>query len=89
MPEELDSYRPNFGVLFSEGVVLAITGAIGAQLGTRVLQKLPDVFVSLAIRTVLVVVAVYIFWQTKFATPCQLMQSLGDNGRHQANWSCE
>ena len=44
-------------VLFSEGVVLGITGAIGAQLGTRLLQKLPE--------------------------------SLGHNGRHEADRGCE
>jgi uncharacterized membrane protein YfcA len=33
-------------VLFSEGLVLGITGAIGAQLGTRLLQKLPDAVIT-------------------------------------------
>lgn len=33
-------------VLFSEGLLLGITGAIVAQLGTRLLQKLPDAVIT-------------------------------------------
>lgn len=41
-------------VLLLEGFLLGITGAIGAQLGTRLLQKLPDAVVSFAALNVLV-----------------------------------
>lgn len=64
----------NGNVLFLEGLVLGITGAIGAQVGTRLLPKLPDAVASLAARTVLVIVVIYIFWRTRSASPDQLMQ---------------
>lgn len=64
----------NGNVLFLEGLVLGITGAIGAQVGTRLLPKFPDAFASLAARTVLVIVVIYIFWRTRSASPDQLMQ---------------
>lgn len=68
------SHTLSGNVLFLEGLVLGITGAIGAQVGTRLLPKLPDAVASLAARTVLVIVVIYIFWRTRFASSSQLMQ---------------
>jgi uncharacterized membrane protein YfcA len=56
-------------VLFLDGLVLGITGAIGAYLGTNLLQKLPDIVVSLSANTVLIIAVIYIVWYTKFASP--------------------
>ncbi len=50
-------------VLFGQGLVLGAGGLIGAQVSTRFLPKLPDTVVSLAFRTLLVLLAAYTFWQ--------------------------
>ena len=50
-------------VLFMEGIILGIGGAIAAQISTRILPKLPDRIVSLVFRTFLGVLSIYIFWQ--------------------------
>lgn len=50
-------------VLFLEGVLLGAGGLLGAQLGTRYLPKLPDTVVSLAFRTLLAILSIYMFWQ--------------------------
>lgn len=63
-------------VLFLEGLVLGITGAVGAYLGTNLLQKLPDIVVSLSTNTVLVIAVIYIFWYTKSTSPADVIESL-------------
>lgn len=50
-------------VLFVEGIILGCGGLLGAQISTRYLPKLPDRVVSLAFRTLLAILAVYMFWQ--------------------------
>lgn len=50
-------------VLWVEGLLLGAGGLLGAQISTRILPKLPDHIVSLAFRTLLAILAVYIFWQ--------------------------
>ncbi len=57
------SHALNGNVLFIEGVILGIGGLIGAQISTRLLPKLPDKFISLAFRTLLGILAIYIFWK--------------------------
>ncbi len=53
----------NGNVLFIEGVILGIGGLIGAQISTRMLPKLPDKFITIAFRTLLGILAIYIFWK--------------------------
>lgn len=50
-------------ILFLEGLILGFGGLLGAQISTRFLPRLPDEFVSLAFRTLLGILAVYMFWQ--------------------------
>lgn len=50
-------------ILFTEGILLGIGGLLGAQISTRILPKLPDEVVSIAFRTMLGVLSIYIFWQ--------------------------
>ena len=50
-------------VLLSEGLILGFAGFIGAQISTRFLPKLSDEIVSLAFRTLLGVLSIYVFWQ--------------------------
>jgi uncharacterized protein len=50
-------------ISWTEGLILGIGGLIGAQISTRFLPKLPDHIVSLAFRTLLGVLSIYIFWQ--------------------------
>ncbi len=50
-------------VLFTEGILLGIGGLLGAQFSTRILPRLPDEVVSIAFRTMLGVLSIYIFWQ--------------------------
>lgn len=50
-------------VLFTEGIFLGIGGLLGAQISTRILPKLPDELVSIAFRTMLGVLSIYVFWQ--------------------------
>lgn len=50
-------------ILWVEGLILGVGGLIGAQISTRFLPKLPDHIVSLAFRTLLAVLSIYIFWQ--------------------------
>ncbi|HBL61800.1 MAG TPA: permease [Cyanobacteria bacterium UBA8803] len=50
-------------VLFVEGVLLGLGGLLGVQISTRTLPKLPDRAISLAFRTMLGILAIYIFWQ--------------------------
>lgn len=53
----------NGNVLFIEGMILGVGGLIGAQISTRMLPKLPDKFISLAFRTLLGILAIYVFWK--------------------------
>lgn len=50
-------------VLLLEALLLGCGGLVGAQISTRFLPKLPDEVVSLAFRTLLGVLSIYIFWQ--------------------------
>jgi len=50
-------------VLFLEGIILGIGGLLGAQISTRILPKLPDEIVSIAFRSMLGILSIYIFWQ--------------------------
>ena len=53
----------NGNVLFVEAVLLGTGGLIGAQISTRFLPKLSSSVVSFAFRTLLVILAIYTFWQ--------------------------
>jgi len=48
-------------VLWVEGIVLGIGGLVGAQISTRYLPRLPDRVVSLAFRTLLMILSIYVF----------------------------
>jgi uncharacterized membrane protein YfcA len=50
-------------VLFIQGILLGIGGLLGAQISTRILPKLPDEVVSIAFRTLLGILSIYVFWQ--------------------------
>ncbi|MES1024468.1 sulfite exporter TauE/SafE family protein [Gloeocapsa sp. BRSZ] len=66
----------NGNVLFWEGSVLGITGAVGAQLGTRLLHILPIVFANLATRIVVLVAVIYLFWRINFIDCAQTHSSI-------------
>lgn len=51
-------------VLFVEGLLLGTGGLIGAQVSTRFLPKLSNKVVSFAFRNLLVILAIYTFWQS-------------------------
>ncbi|MBD2185285.1 sulfite exporter TauE/SafE family protein [Planktothrix sp. FACHB-1355] len=51
-------------VLYSIGILLGITGAIGVQIGTRLLPKMPDLIAKLGFQVVLAILPIYFFWQT-------------------------
>ncbi len=51
-------------VLVLDGLLLGIGGLIGAQISTRFLPKLPDKIIGLAFRTLLLVLSIYVFWQS-------------------------
>jgi uncharacterized protein len=50
-------------VVFSVGLLVGLGGLISAQLSTRILPKLPDTIVSIIFRTLLILLALYVFWQ--------------------------
>jgi uncharacterized membrane protein YfcA len=50
-------------VLWGEGLILGAGGLLGAQISTRFLPRLPDRTVSLAFRSFLAILSIYIFWQ--------------------------
>ncbi|MEG4573823.1 sulfite exporter TauE/SafE family protein [Microcoleus sp. N3A4] len=50
-------------VLWVLGLVLGGGGLLGVQVSTRFLPKLPDRIVSLAFRSLLAVLSIYVFWQ--------------------------
>jgi hypothetical protein len=55
------AFRGN--VLWAEGLLLGTGGLLGAQISTRILPKLPDHVVSLAFRSLLGILSIYVFWQ--------------------------
>ena len=57
------SHAFNGNVLFLEGLLVGCGGFIGAQISTRFLPKLSNSVLSLAFRTLLVILAIYTFWQ--------------------------
>lgn len=50
-------------LLLVQGLILGCGGLIGAQISTRFLPKLPDKFISIAFRSLLAVLSVYMFWK--------------------------
>ncbi|MBZ8182655.1 sulfite exporter TauE/SafE family protein [Oscillatoria salina] len=50
-------------VLFWVGIILGVGGLIGAQFSTRFLPQIPDRWVSLLFRVLLVSLAIYFFWR--------------------------
>ncbi len=50
-------------IVYGAGLSLGLGGLIGVQISSRFLPKLPERTVSLLFRTLLCVLAVYIFWQ--------------------------
>jgi uncharacterized membrane protein YfcA len=50
-------------VLWETGLILGFGGLLGVQFSTRFLPKLPDQVVSLAFRTLLAILSIYIFWK--------------------------
>jgi uncharacterized membrane protein YfcA/ABC-type phosphate transport system substrate-binding protein len=58
-------------ILFIEGMTLAIGGLIAAQFSTRMLPKLPPVWINRIFRTFLMGLAAYILWQAWTLTDAQ------------------
>jgi hypothetical protein len=50
-------------VLFGKGLALGVGGLLGAQLSTRFLPNLPDQWISIAFRGLLLLLSFYVFWQ--------------------------
>lgn len=50
-------------ILFIEGIILGCGGLLGAQISTRYLPKLPDRVINIAFRSLLAILAIYVFWQ--------------------------
>jgi uncharacterized protein len=50
-------------VLWVVGLILGGGGLLGAQISTRFLPRLPDRVVSLAFRSLLAILSIYVFWQ--------------------------
>ena len=50
-------------IVYGAGLSLGLGGLIGVQLSTRFLPKLPEHIVSILFRTLLCVLATYVFWQ--------------------------
>ncbi|MEG4284680.1 sulfite exporter TauE/SafE family protein [Microcoleus sp. A006_D1] len=50
-------------VLWVVGLVLGGGGLLGAQISTRFLPRLPDRTISLAFRSLLAILSIYVFWQ--------------------------
>ncbi len=53
----------NGSVLWLVGCILGFGGLLGAQISTRFLPKIPDEIISIAFRTLLGILSVYIFWR--------------------------
>jgi uncharacterized protein len=56
-------HAANGNIAWAEGTILGFGGLIGAQISTRFLPKLPDYVVSIAFRSLLAILSIYIFWQ--------------------------
>jgi uncharacterized membrane protein YfcA len=56
-------HAENGNVLWNVGLILGAGGLLGAQVSTRFLPKLSDRTVSLAFRSLLTLLSVYVFWQ--------------------------
>ena len=56
-------YSVQGNVLWGPGLALAIGGAIGAQLGTRLLKKLSGDRVNQLFRALLITLAIYMTWR--------------------------
>lgn len=50
-------------LLLIQGLILGFGGLIGAQISTRFLPKLPDKFISIAFRSLLAILSIYMFWK--------------------------
>ena len=50
-------------VVWVVGLILGCGGLLGAQISTRFLPRLPDRTISLAFRSLLAILSIYIFWQ--------------------------
>lgn len=50
-------------VLWVVGLILGGGGLLGAQISTRFLPRLPDGIISLAFRSLLAILSIYVFWQ--------------------------
>ncbi|MEG4805643.1 sulfite exporter TauE/SafE family protein [Microcoleus sp. ARI1-B5] len=50
-------------VLWVVGLILGGGGLLGAQISTRFLPRLPDRTISLAFRSLLAILSIYVFWQ--------------------------
>lgn len=57
------SHAVQANVLFVPGLILGFGGLLGAQVSTRFLPKIPDLWVSRMFSTLLLLLAVYILWQ--------------------------
>lgn len=55
------AYRGN--ILFVNGLILGFGGLLGAQISTRFLPRLPDKVISIAFRSLLAILSIYMFWQ--------------------------
>lgn len=62
-------------ILFTEGLILGITGSFGAQIGTRLLPKLPGMMVVLSAQVILVVLGIRILWLIWTRSPTRVLQS--------------
>ncbi|MEM9137221.1 MAG: sulfite exporter TauE/SafE family protein [Cyanobacteria bacterium P01_F01_bin.42] len=50
-------------VVFAGGIALGLGGLVGAQISTRFLPKLPDRWIAIAFRGLLLILACYSFWR--------------------------
>lgn len=50
-------------ILFFQGLILGFGGLLGAQISTRFLPKLPDRFIGISFKILLLFLAIYMFWQ--------------------------
>jgi uncharacterized membrane protein YfcA len=53
----------NQNVLWKPGLALALGGMLGAQLGTRLLPRLPDAIVNRLFRSLLILLSLYMIWK--------------------------
>jgi uncharacterized protein len=56
-------HAANGNIIWVEGIILGMGGLVGAQISTRFLPKLPDRVVSIAFRSLLAILSIYVFWQ--------------------------